>query len=143
MHMRNIRAHVALAVALALGAPLAQAECGRISAFDLAPRSQQLHDAVIIAIDDAYPGRRHAHRVAPGRHRVTVAEAIEAHRFSPLQRVERDRRTRDRYKELVIDVQPGMTYRIAAKLHLDRRGEIRSNAYWDPVVWSEVAEACR
>lgn len=47
-------------------------------------------------------------------------------------------------KALVLDVQPGTSYRIGARLiraKLDTQS-IRDNAYWEPVVWDEVAEPC-
>ena len=143
---------------LELGAALADAtlaqsgggdgvsSCGRISVFDVAPRNQQLHRAVLIAVDGELPGPTSSDvfRLTPGRHVLRVAEAIDAHQFNDLQRLTRDRRRGDdRYKELEIDVQPGITYRLAAKFNYDQRNSIRDGAYWDPVIWKEVPETCR
>ena len=49
------------------------------------------------------------------------------------------------YKVLVVDVKPDHSYRIGARLLRDRldAASIRDNAYWEPVVWSSVAERCR
>ncbi len=119
--------------------------CGRISTFDSAPRGRQLFPVVLVAID----GRAIAdsdtsvHRLAPGRHVLTLAEAIDADRFSGAQQVVRDRRSRERHKTLEIDVEADTTYQLAARFQLDRRSEIRSGAYWEPVVWRESVEACR
>ena len=48
------------------------------------------------------------------------------------------------YKAVVIDIAPGTSYRIGARLMRDRLDpdSIRANAYWQPVVWAEVAETC-
>lgn len=120
--------------------------CGRVSVFDVAPRNQQLHRAVLIAVDGELPGPTSSDvfRLAPGRHVLRVAEAIDPHQFNDLQRLTRDRRRGDdRYKDLEIDVQPGITYRLAARFNYDQRNSIRDGAYWDPVIWKEVPETCR
>lgn len=119
--------------------------CGRVSVFDVAPRSQQLYPAVLIAVDGQLPGPSSSEvfRLEPGRHVLRVAERIDPVQFNDLQRRTRDRGSRDRYKELEIDVQPGITYRLAARFNIDRRNQIRDNGYWDPVIWKEVAETCR
>jgi hypothetical protein len=135
-------------LALAAGmAPTAYAadSCGRISVFDVAPRNQQLYRAVLIAVDGRLPGPTDSpsYRVTPGRHVLRVAEAIDAHQFSAVNQYKRDRRGRERYEEIEVDVQPGTTYRLAAKFNLDRRHEIRDGGYWDPVIWKEDTERCR
>jgi hypothetical protein len=129
-------------------APVFAAEgdrCARVSVFDSAPRRQQLFPAVLIAVDGALPGPTSADswRVTPGRHVLTVAEAIEGNRFTPTQNRERDGRRADRYKTLEIDAQPGITYRLAVRFHADRRNPMRSGDYWEPVIWKQSAEACR
>jgi hypothetical protein len=119
--------------------------CGRVSVFDIAPRGQRLYRAVLIAVDGALPGptTSDVFRLTPGRHTLTVAEAIDARQFGELQRLQRDRSRRDRYKTLEIDVQPGITYRLAARFHLEERNSIRDGAYWEPVIWKETPETCR
>ena len=139
---------LAAGVAALFGASLASAadsSCARISTFDSAPRKQQLFPAVLIAVDGRLPGPTSAEswRLAPGRHVLKVAEAIDPKRFTALQNRERDGRNSDRYKTLEIDAQPGITYRLAARFHVDRRGNMRSGDYWEPVIWKESPEPCR
>lgn len=138
------------AYTLTIGASAAPAAtpaagCGRISTFDVAPRAQHIYPAVLIAIDGRQPGPAGADsfRLDAGRHVLTVAEAIDAHQFTAVQQYQRDRARRERYKTLTIEVRPNTTYRLGARLIGERRGEIRDNAYWEPVIWAEVAEACR
>lgn len=153
-----VQAHVLPPFRLELGAALAGAQlaapaagdsdstCGRISVFDVAPRKSHVYPAVLIALGGEVPGPagNDAYRVRPGRHELTVAEAIDPEQFTSLARVTRDRRSDpDRYKTLVIDVQPGITYRLGAQFHLDERHSIRDGEYWDPVIYTEVAEPCR
>lgn len=142
---------------LELGAALAHASlaataagdgvsrCGRVSVFDIAPRLQQLHRAVLIAVDGHLPGPSDAtsYRLTSGRHVLTVAEAIDARRFTLVQGVQRSRLGDERYKKLEIDVQPGITYRLAARFHREARGNVRTGEYWDPVIWKETPETCR
>lgn len=119
--------------------------CGRISTFDVAPRSRQLYAAVLIAIDGETPGpsTSEVFRVSAGRHTLTVAEKIDWRQFSDLQRFQRDRGGRDRYKQIELDVQPDTTYLLGARLVLDQRNSIRDGAYWEPAIWKESAERCR
>ena len=119
--------------------------CGRVSVFDAAPRGKQIYRAVLIAVDGALPGppSSDTYRLDPGRRRLTVAEAIDPEQFGSVQRTQRDRQGRERYKDLIIDVQPGMTYRLGARYILEQRNSIRDNAYWEPVIWAEAAETCR
>lgn len=119
--------------------------CGRLSVFDSMPRSQQLYPAVLIAIDGQTPGPSSSEvfRLEPGRHVLRVAEAIDPKQFDSLQRLARDRSQRDRYKELTVDVQPGITYRLASRFDIDQRNSIRDGAYWEPVIWKELPETCR
>lgn len=123
----------------------ATSSCGRVSIFDIAPRSQHLYRAVLIGIDGELPGPSSAEsfRLEPGPHRLTIGEAIDHKQFDAIALRQRDGRQRDRYKELGIMVQPGVTYRIAARLVPDKRNSIRDGAYWEPVVWKESAEPCR
>ena len=48
------------------------------------------------------------------------------------------------YKSFVLDVKPNMSYRIGARLLKDKLDtqSIRDNAYWEPVVWEAIPEAC-
>lgn len=158
-HLRGAVRVVELpAYRLELGAALANASlaaggsegdgvssCGRISVFDIAPRGQQLYKAVLIAVDGELPGPANSevYRLSPGVHQLTVAEAIDPRQFGDLQRYQRDRSARDRYKTLEVNVQPGITYRLAARFHLEERNSIRDGAYWEPVIWKETPESCR
>lgn len=135
-------AHASLAAA---GGGDGRSRCGRISTFDIAPRTQKLYRAVLIAVDGRLPGPSDSEvfRVAPGRHVLTVAEAIDWRHFSGVGQLRRDRRGRDRYRKLEVEVQPGITYRLAARFHVDARHRIEDNAYWEPVIWKESPEPCR
>jgi hypothetical protein len=135
---------LALLLTLGFAAPTLHADCGRISTFDVSPRNQQLFPAVLIAIDGKAPATTASatFRVPVGRHTLTVAEAIDPIHFSRVAQIDRDRRSRDRYKTIEVEVMDDTTYRLAAKLHLDRRNKVRSGEYWDPQIWSEVTEGC-
>ncbi|MCG6117201.1 MAG: hypothetical protein MEQ07_03270 [Aquimonas sp.] len=144
MHHRTLRLALA-GLALCLGASAQASTCGRISTFDIAPRTENLFAAVLIAVNGNLPGPTTADqwRLPPGRHTLTVAEAIDANRFLASQNRERDgRRTRDRYKTLVVEVEPGITYRLAARLIPEGRSLVRRNAHWEPVIWKQSPEPC-
>jgi hypothetical protein len=126
--------------------------CGHVS--DTAgppPRSRDIYRAQILRIDgrstplDPVP----RHRVDAGRHVLLVRELIDRSWLGSAQasQIARMQKFEDAgaYKALVVDIAPNRSYRIGARLREDRLdGEsIRANAYWEPVVWSEIAEACR
>lgn len=115
------------------------------------PRSHAVYRADITRIDGRStpmtPVNRH--RLAPGRHVLTVRERIDRAWISRaqdvlIQRMQRRERAHA-YKPLVLDVRPGTTYRVGARLLRDRLDPdaIRANAYWEPVVWAEEAADCR
>ena len=118
--------------------------CGRISVFDVAPRQQQLHAATLIAIDGVTPGPfgAKAFTVKPGRHLVKIGERIETKYISFSER-QRNSPLFGGYKTLQVDVAPDTTYFIAARLNDAERDNPAHGAYWDPVMWKEVAEPCR
>lgn len=122
----------------------AQGGCGRISDFDTSPRQQQLHAAKIISIDGNTPGPDGAksYRVSAGTHAVKVAEDIESRYLSFSDRARASGPSTRRYKTLSVDVAPGTTTLIAARLVLEQRNNPTDGAYWEPVAWKQVEEAC-
>lgn len=126
--------------------------CGYLTTQGAPPRNTQgIHPAEIVNIDGAStpvlfePNR---HRVDTGRHVLIVRERIDDHRFGALSLAERERQLRDRkshaYKVLLVDVDPGTRYDVGARLlaTLPDIASIRSNTYWEPVVWNSTPEAC-
>jgi hypothetical protein len=144
MNPKHIAAAALAAIALSTAASpaLADSTCARISSFDTAPRGQSLYGAVVISINGRLPTGDDTSRVEPGRHVLQVAEAIDANRFTDLELRARDGRRGERYKELVIDAQAGITYRVAARLKTGKDVNVINNTHWEPVVWSEAAEPC-
>lgn len=114
------------------------------------PESRDIFDATITQIDgDSTPsGRRNRYPVEPGAHVLTIADRIDPKRvpaaanaqISKMKRLEQQRA----YKKVELDVQPGVSYAIGAKLLRDRldADSIRDNAYWEPVVWDMRPEHC-
>jgi hypothetical protein len=138
----------ALRLAATSGNP---ASCGYVSTrAGVVPRTQQIFHADITQIDGRStplePSYRH--RVGAGKHVLVVREFIDPnylnsaqiHQIAKMKKFAFARA----YKSFVIDVKPGMSYRIGARLLKDKLDtqSIRDNAYWEPVVWQEVAEAC-
>ena len=125
--------------------------CGYVSAqAGVVPRSQDVFRAEITQVDgrstQLHPEYRH--RLDAGKHVLVVREFIDPIRLnsSQLQQIAKMKKFAfaRAYKSFVVDVQPGISHRIGARLlrdKLDTRS-IRDNAYWEPVVWQEVAEAC-
>lgn len=134
------------AVRLTVGAAASAATasgCGRISVFGQPPRSENLHEAKLVAVDGRLPGPTDAtsFRLEPGTHTLTVGEGIESRYLSFNDRLRNAQS--NRYKTLTVEVRAGTTYFLAARLNQDRITESKDGAYWDPVIWNEVAESCR
>ncbi|KAF1712978.1 PDZ domain-containing protein [Pseudoxanthomonas sacheonensis] len=115
------------------------------------PRSKGIFEAEITQIDGRstplQPTNRH--RVDTGKHVLVVREFIDPTYLNSaqLQQIAKMKKfaLARAYKSLVIDVEPGIGYRIGARLLKDKLDtqSIRDNAYWEPVVWEKVPEACR
>lgn len=118
--------------------------CGRVSIFDVAPRQRDLHAAALISIDgDRSPfAGQTTFRLSAGHHVLKVAERIDGRYLGFNDRL-RNSGPDSRYKTLSIEVAPNTTYLLAARLNKDQRNVWQDGAYWDPVIWSETAEACR
>jgi membrane-associated protease RseP (regulator of RpoE activity) len=117
------------------------------------PLSKGIFHAVITQLD----GRStplssvdNRYRLPAGRHVLTIGEDIRRDQFNhsqllQLSTLKRHATAGEVYKVLVVDVKPDQGYRIGAQLLRDKldAGSIHDNAYWEPVVWSSVAERCR
>ena len=88
------------------------------------------------------------HRVAAGKRVLVVSELISHTRLNSAQLLQIKKMKKfafaRAYKSMVLDVKPGMSYRIGARLIKDKLDtkSIRDNAYWEPVVWEAVPQAC-
>ncbi|HSN01076.1 MAG TPA: PDZ domain-containing protein [Rudaea sp.] len=125
------------------GNPPMEGGCGRISTFDVAPRSEHLYRAKILLLDGTSPGPTGtpSFRVAAGMHKLLVAENIPTEEmgvgaFATL------RSRRDTSKELSVTVKANTTALLAARLNTDKASDFAHGAYWDPVIWREIPERC-
>ena len=114
------------------------------------PREDDIFAADITQIDGRSTPTvpRNRHRVETGKRVIVVREFIHPSRLnsSQLQQIEKMKKFSfaRAYKSLVVDVKPGTSHRIGARLLRDKLDtqSIRDNAYWEPVVWAEVPETC-
>jgi PDZ domain len=115
--------------------------CGRISTFDVAPRSDHQYHARILLLDGVSPGPSggEVYRVAAGEHRLLVAENIPTRQMGVGEIASLRRNTS---KEFTVIVKPGTTAMVAAQLHPDKASDLAHGGYWDPVVWRESPETC-
>ncbi len=114
------------------------------------PKSRNIFHAEITTIDGRstplQPVNRH--KLAVGRHVLVVREFIDPTRLNSAQLLQINKMKRfalaRAYKPLVVDIKPGTSYRIGARLLRDKLDtqSLRDNAYWEPVVWEEVPETC-
>jgi len=122
--------------------------CGRVSQFDMAPRHRQVYPVRVLEIDGRSPlSTTNNYRVAPGPHRVKVAELIDSEEFTNVE-LRRRNTNRVAQAEIEFEVEPGYTYFVGAQsfLRSDRDAiavQQRRGQYWAPVVYLRIAEACR
>jgi hypothetical protein len=137
----TVRDMTASAAAAAPAASSANDTCGRISSFDVAPRSKHLYRARIDQIDgkNAGPTRQETFRVSAGVHRVLVTESIPTLQMGVGEMATLRRKTT---KEFSVTVNPGSTALVAAQFNQDKATDWANGGYWDPVVWKEIAESC-
>jgi hypothetical protein len=114
------------------------------------PKSQDIFPVEITRIDGRSTplDRRNRHVVQPGTRTLTVTDLIDPHRLPGAAVVQIEKmkglELQRAYKPFTIEVQPGVSYAIGARLLRDRLDvqSIRDNLYWEPVVWDQRAEAC-
>ncbi|HEY7871095.1 MAG TPA: PDZ domain-containing protein [Rudaea sp.] len=137
-------ASASVAAANSVADPPSDGGCGRISTFDVAPRSEHLYRARILLLDGSTPGPTGtpSFRVAAGTHKLLVAEDIPTQEMGvgPIASL---RSRRDTSKELTVTVKPNTTALLAARLNTGKAADFAHGAYWDPVIWHEIAENCR
>ena len=131
--------------------PDTKGACGFVTArTGIVPTTRNVFRAEITTIDGRSTPLQSAnrHQLAAGRHVLVLQELIDTNRLSPSQLVQIDKMKRfamaRAYKPLVIDIKPNTSYRVGARLLRDKLDvqSLRDNAYWEPVVWEEVAERC-
>lgn len=117
--------------------------CGRISTYDVAPRSERIYHATIEQIDGVTPGPsgQETYRVSAGQHKLLVNEDIPTRQvgIGPDATM---RSQRDHSKVLMIDVKPDTTVMVGAKFHEDKANNVRNGEYWDPIAWREKGMSC-
>ena len=118
--------------------------CGRISTYDVAPRSERVYHATIEQIDGVTPGPsgQETYRVSAGQHKLLVNEDIPTRQIGigPDATL---RSQRDHSKVLLVDVKPDTTAMVGAKFHEDKANNVRNGEYWDPIVWREKGMSCQ
>jgi hypothetical protein len=117
--------------------------CGRISTYDVAPRSERIYHATILQIDGVTPGPtgQEDYRVSAGPHKLLVNEDIPTRQIG-IGPDATMRSQRDHSKVLLVDIKPDTTVMVGAKFHEDKANKVRSGEYWDPIVWREKAMSC-
>jgi hypothetical protein len=125
------------------GGQSSEGGCGRISTFDVAPRSEHLYHAKILLLDGVTPGPTGtpSFRVSAGTHKLLVAEDIPTEEMG-VGGYATLRSRRETSKELTVTIKPGTTALLAARLNVDKAADFAHGAYWDPVIWREIPESC-
>lgn len=125
--------------------------CGFVSSHQAeVPESASIFSANITQIDGKSTSfmRSNRQQVPVGSRTLTVSELIDQNRFTQAQLVQLRKMKKyayaRAYKPLVVEVKPNTNYRIGARLLTDKLDteSIKANAYWEPVIWEEVAENC-
>ena len=117
--------------------------CGRISTYDVAPRSERVYHATIEQIDGVTPGPsgQETYRVSAGQHKLLVNEDIPTRQIG-IGPDATMRSQRDHSKVLIVDVKPDSVMMVGAKFHEDKANNVRNGEYWDPIVWREKGMGC-
>jgi hypothetical protein len=125
--------------------------CGHISTeAGVAPESKDIYRASITQIDGRAPTvERYEYKLPAGKHILVIGEGIDSTRLNSAQLAQiRKMKSRSAspgyFKAFILDVQPGISYRLGVRLLRDKLDtqSIHDNAYWEPVVWEQVPQAC-
>ncbi len=114
------------------------------------PRNKGIFDVEITQIEGRSTPLQttHRHQVGAGKRVLVVRDLISENYLNSAQLAQIAKMKKfafaRAYKSIVVDVKPGMSYRIGAQLLRDKLDtkSIRDNAYWQPVVWEVVPESC-
>lgn len=125
--------------------------CGYVTDREgVVPRNENIFNVEITQIEGRSTPLISAnrHRVDSGKRVLVVRELIAYTHLNSAQLAQIKKMKKfafaRAYKSFVLDVKPGMSYRIGARLIKDKLDtqSIRDNAYWEPVVWEVVPQAC-
>lgn len=131
-----------------------QSRCGYVTTQWTRPVEQRDYYGVQITRIDGKSTplqTRNRYRVDTGSRTLTLSDyALSPHDLtvsaSTIAQIDKMKRLEQQraYKTFEVDVKPGVSYRIGARLRRDRLDaeSIRANEYWEPVVWEERAEPC-
>ena len=121
--------------------------CGSVTLIQIDRPREQLFRVALIGINGRanFDAGRQIFELQPGRHSFGLDELIPSDRFSGGEHFDRQRaRQRNRTdQELVIDVEAGVNYQLAARLLPREQRDIDSGRYWEPVIAKQRAQACR
>ncbi len=125
------------------GPATASAGCGYVSTSAKPPLSEDLYPAEIKRIDGADVRPLNRHRLAVGTHAISIQEQIGStpRGYTKLRKLG-NREIALVYKVVKVDVEPGTSYQIAARLRSDRLDPDQPHAYWEPVVWRRTGDDC-
>jgi hypothetical protein len=111
--------------------------CGEISVLVKPPETQRMYFGYIHAVDGQQVfGEQHTFRLAPGGYEIALHELISdpwLRRTSGIQKA----------KLLLLNVERGKRYDLAAKFLVEKRGERHDEGYWEPVVWRITDIKCK
>lgn len=121
--------------------------CGRIDMSMPPPARQGIHPVILHEVDGRLPGPLAAEsfRLSPGRHSLKLSEAIDGRYLTLVQGQRRaDLQRHERFKYFELDVEDDTVYRIGARQVKERTSseDVRTGAYWEPVVWSTANVPC-
>ena len=129
-----------------LAVPLqTQAACGYISATAKPPQSAGIYPADIVRIDGKDTPKRALNRypLPVGKHAIAIQEQVASTpRGYTLLRKLGNQATAVVLKIIEIDVKPNMSYQLGAKLDKAKIDRKQPDAFWEPVVWQELAVKC-
>ena len=121
--------------------------CGRIEVSMPPPARQGIHPVLLHEVDGRLPGplSSESFRLSPGRHTLKLSEAIDGRYLTMHQNRRRANLLRsERFKYFELEVEDDAVYRIGARLVEGRTSteDVRSGAYWEPVIWSTSTTPC-
>lgn len=152
LHLKGMATAIGIPAYRIVVGETSRRECGYVDTESgVAPLvSEGISRLVVTRIDgrSTPPFTTSRYTLSAGKHVLTVAEAIDRAHLSPAQVLQIQRMRihpgSTPYKAFVIDVKPGIAYRIGARLRRDKldNKSILANDYWEPVTWQTRAEKC-
>jgi hypothetical protein len=130
--MRHIVFKILFVLFLPLSSPVLAADHSWLMSIPYAVSPEHIYKVVIESIDGKTTDSAVRYPLSAGEHRITVSLKLDVEWSPDLVETPGQKR----HKQLLVSVEAGKTYQIAARVDIDAAAESQlDDSYWEPLVY--------